>query len=267
MLICTGVRAGGGPYRYSGANSALAVDRNKFATAALALGFNIGEATVVSGASIANTSGIPSGRRHPQAWVMPVKGGGIGSYRRTDIAVNGAADGELGYPAAGATTITIDGSAIGGLIVGATGTATISVDGSAAIVATLNSTGTATITIDGSAALGAIASLSGTATMTVDGSAEIMGIGYMTGSTLQTEELTPTGIAAAVWNALLANHQGDGSAGKALSTASTGGVDLNALAAAILAAAETTPIHADLRKILGAPFDGDGSEANPWGPA
>lgn len=41
MLICTGVRAGGGPYRYSGANSALAVDRNKSATAALAMGFNI----------------------------------------------------------------------------------------------------------------------------------------------------------------------------------------------------------------------------------
>lgn len=93
-----------------------------------------------------------------------------------------------------------------------------------------------------------------------------MGIGYMTGSTLQTEELTPASIATAVWNALLANHQGDGSAGKALSMASTGGVDLSALAAAILAAAETTPIHADLRKVLGAAVSGAGTEADPWGP-
>lgn len=35
---------------------------------------------------------------------------------------------------------------------------------------------------------------------------------------------------------------------------------------AILAAAQATPIHADLRKILGEVFGGTGTEANPWGP-
>lgn len=40
-------------------------------------------------------------------------------------------------------------------------------------------------------------------------------------------------IATAVWNKMLASHQIDGSAGKALSTASTGGVDVDVLAAAI----------------------------------
>lgn len=219
------------------------------------------------GSGIANAqASVPQGVRPPIAWLMAREGGGISSYRRTDVTVDGNATGELGYPADGTATIVIDGSAVGGLIVGATGTATIAIDGTAAIVATLNSTGQTTITIDGAAAMGAIASLTGTATLTIDGSAEIMGLGYMTGSTLQTEELTPASIATAVWNALLANHQGDGSAGKALSTASTGGVDLNALAAAVLAAAEATPIHADLRKILGDPFGGDGTEANPWGP-
>jgi hypothetical protein len=43
-----------------------------------------------------------------------------------------------------------------------------------------------------------------------------------------------------VWNSLLANHQGDGTAGKALSTAGAGGVDLNALAAAVWAYATRT---------------------------
>lgn len=266
MLICTGIRAGGGPYRYSGANSALAVDRNKAASAALAMGFNLGEATVVAGESIANTSGIPAGVRHPQAWVLPVNGGGIKSYKRTDILIDGAAVGELGFARNGATTITIDASASGGLIVGATGAATISIDGSAVIVGSITGAGTATITLDAQAVIGAIASLTGTATLTIDGHSSIMGLGYITGSTLETGELTPASIAAAVWNALLANHHADGSAGKALSTASTGGVDLNALATAIIAAAETTPIHADLRKILGDQFGGDGTEANPWGP-
>lgn len=264
MLLANGVRAGGGPYRFSGGAGALAIERASAASPALALGFNIGAATVVSGVSISNIHGIPSGT--VRGWVMPVKAGAVKSWRRTNVAVDGTATAELGYPATGAATITIDGAATGGLIVGATGTATISIDGTAAIVATLNSTGTATITIDGSAALGAIASLTGVATLTIDGHAEIMGIGYMTGTTIETGELTPAGIAAAVWNELLANHQADGSAGKALSTASTGGVDLSALAAAILAAAQSSPIHADLRKIRGAAIDGTGSESDPWGP-
>lgn len=219
------------------------------------------------GSGITNLkASVPQGVRPPIAWLMAREGGGISSYRRADIAVNGAASGELGYPVAGTATISVDGSAIGGLIVGATGTATISIDGSAAIVATLNSTGQASITIDGSAALGAIASLTGTATITVDGSAEIMGLGYMTGSTLQTEELTPASVAAAVWNALLANHQADGSAGKALSTVSTGGVDLNALAAAVVDALQATTIPVDVAKVNGADIDGSGTESDPWGP-
>lgn len=265
MLLANGVRAGGGPYRFSGGAGALAIERARAASPALALGFNIGEGTVVGGVSVSNIHGIPSGTA--RGWVLPVKGGAIKSYRRTDIAMDGAATGELGYPATGTASITIDGSAIGGLIVGATGTATISVNGTAAIVATLNSTGSATVTIDGNADLGAIASLTGTATMTVDGSAEIMGIGYMTGSTIETEALTPAAIAAAVWNALLANHQATGSAGKALSTASTGGVDLSALAAAVVAALEATTIPVDVAKVNGATIGGTGTETDPWGPA
>lgn len=256
MLICTGIRGGGGPYRYGGGNSALAIERNRFAPAALALGFNLSEATQAAGESVSNIHGIPSGS--VRGWVMPVKGGAVKSYKRTDIEINGVAVAELGYPATGTTTITLDGSAVGGLIVGATGSATISIDGTAAILAVLNATGSATISIDGSAALGALASLTGTATLSIDGHSSIMALGYMTGSTIETGELTPAGIAAAVWNALLAAHTADGSAGNALGLASSGGVDYAALAAAILAAAQLTPIHADARQINGETLIGDG---------
>jgi hypothetical protein len=125
----------------------------------------------------------------------------------------------------------------------------------------------------------------------VDGHSSIMGLGSMTGTTIETGELTPAGIASAVWNSLLANHQGDGTAGKALSTAGAGGVDLNALAAAVwayatrtltagggtaptaeevaaavLAAAQANPIQSDIRKVNGQAVNGTGSEADPWGP-
>ena len=265
MLLANGVRAGGGPYRFSGGAGALAIERARAASPALALGFNIGQATVVAGESIANIHGIPSGT--PRGWVLPVKGGAIKSYRRTDIAVDGAASGELGYPATGTAAIIIDGSAIGGLIVGATGTATISIDGTAAIVATLNSTGTATIAIDGSADLGAIASLTGTATLTIDGSAEIMGLGYMTGSTIETGTLTPEGIAAEVWKALAAQHNVPGTMGNKLNTASAGGVDLNALAAAVVAALQATAIPVDVKAVNGATLTGSGIAGDEWGPA
>lgn len=231
MLLANGVRAGGGPYRFSGGAGALAIERASAASSALALGFNLGEATVVGGESISNIHGIPSGT--PSGWVLPVKAGAIKSYRRTDVKVDGVAGGELGYPATGVATISIDAVAIGGLIVGATGTATISIDGAAVISASLNSTGTATISIDGSAALGAIASLTGTATLSVDGHAEIMGLGYMTGTTIETGALTPAGIAAEVWKALAAQYNTPGSMGNKLNTASAGGIDMGALAQAV----------------------------------
>lgn len=265
MLLANGVRAGGGPYRYSGAAGALAIERARAASPALAMGFNVGEATVVGGASVANIHGVPSGTA--RGWVLPVKGGAIKSYRRTDVAVDGAAAGELGYPAAGAATISIDGSAIGGLIVGATGTATIAIDGAAAIVATLNSSGTATITIDGSAALGAIASLTGAATLTVDGRAAIMALGYMTGTTIESGALTPAGIAAEVWKALAAQYNTPGTMGNKLNTASAGGVDLNALAAAVVAALEATAIPVNVKEVNDTPLSGSGVLGDEWGPA
>lgn len=264
MLLGNGVRAGGGPYRFGGGAGALAIERAGAASPALAMGFNVGAATVFSGASVANIHGIPSGT--PRGWVLPVKGGAIKSYRLVDAAVNGAALGELGYPAAGSVTITLDAAAVGGIIVGATGTATIAIDGQAAIAGTINGTGQATITLDAAAVIGAIASLTGQATITVDGQSTIMGLGYMTGSTIETAELTPASIAAAVWNAMLASHQTAGSAGKALSTASTGGVDLNALAAAVVAALEATTIPVDVAKVNGSAIDGAGTEGDPWGP-
>jgi len=265
MLLANGVRAGGGPYRFSGGAGALALERASAASPALALGFNIGEATVVSGVSIANLNGIPSGT--PRGWVMPVKGGAIKSYRRADVAISGAAVAELGYPASGSAVITIDASAVGGLIVGATGSATIAIDGQGAIVGTINGTGQATIALNAAAVLGAIASMTAQATLAIDGHAEIMGLGYMTGTTVESAELTPASIAAAVWNAMLASHQTAGSAGKALSTASTGGVDLNALAAAVVAALEATAIPVDVKQVNGTPLSGSGVTGDEWGPA
>ena len=206
---------------------------------------------------------IPAGKRHPNVWFMPQVGGSIGSYRRGGLTIDAVATGELGFPRSGSTSITITGTCAGGLIVGATGTATIRIDGTAAIVATLNATGTATITIDGSVAMGAEASLMGTGTITIDGHVDAMALGYMTGTT-EEAGLTPSGIARAVWQALATANNDDGTMGKLLNSAGTGGVDYDLLAQAILAAAQVTPIHSEMMKTNGQTIIGDGTEGNKF---
>lgn len=232
---------------------------------------------------------VPSGKRHPNVWLMPKEGGAISSYRRTNIRVDGAGVGEMGVARSGAATITFDGSASAGLIIGATGTATIRIDGTAAIVATLNATGAVTLTIDGAAVLGAIASLTAEAAITFDGQGAIMGVGGVTGTTMDTGELTPAGIAAAVWQAIAAQSNAAGTMGARLNAAASGGVDLNALAqavwehatrtlsagaapsagavaTAVLATLQATAIPANMVQVKGQAIGGAGSESDPWGP-
>jgi len=45
-----------------------------------------------------------------------------------------------------------------------------------------------------------------------------------------------------------------------------GGATAAEIAAAILAAAQITPIYSDTRRIIGQPVTGQGTESNPWGP-
>lgn len=224
MLLCNGVRAGGGPYRRSGGAGALAIERSQFAAAALAYGFNCGEATVVSGEGIASAAGIPYGVRHPQAWVLPVKAGAIRSYRRGSATVAASAVGEMGLARGAVCTIQIDAQAVGGLVASASGSATISVNGQAAIVATLSSAGSATVSINASAIIGAQASLGAQASIAVHGHAEAMGIGTMSATTADNTALTAAGIAAAVWSALQADYMAGGTMGEALNTAGSGGL-------------------------------------------
>lgn len=210
--------------RYHGGAGALAVGRPNFAQFALAIGFNLSEATVVAGESVSNSFGIPAGVRHPQAWVLPVKGGGIKSFRRAVASVEASADGELGLARAAASTITITAQATGGLIASLTGTATITVNGQAAIVATLSSAGLATITVNAAVALAAEASMVANALITVDGSSGSMGLGFFTATTVDSGVLTPASIAAAVWEALAAEYDATGTMGGLLNTSGSGGL-------------------------------------------
>lgn len=106
----------------------------------------------------------------------------------------------------------------------------------------------------------------GTTSFVISGGLVPYAIGSMVGTTDVTTELTTDGIVDALWNAIAANYNAAGTMGNKLNTASSGGVDMNALAAAVVAALEATAIPVDVQKVNGATIDGTGTDGDPWGP-
>lgn len=123
------------------------------------------------------------------------------------------------------------------------------------------------------------------------GATDLRGLLSMAGEWTPFTELSPEGLANAVWSSLAAQYNDAGTMGNKLNTASSGGVDLSALAEAvweyvdrtltsgggtaptaeevadaILAAAQATPIHSNVKEVNDLTVDGTGTELDPWGP-
>lgn len=192
---------------------------------------------------------IPRGHKPPSAWVMSKVAGGMSSFNAAGLTISagGLVVGGITTMSDAAISITTNTPAAQ-LISSGQGAASISLMTNAPLLtASIGGTGVAAISITtNTPTLGAEASGSGTATMTFAGSLTPYALGQMIGSTANTGVLTADSITAAVWNAILADFTTNGTAGKALASAGSGGVDLDALAQAILAAAQITPIHADV---------------------
>lgn len=234
----------------------------------------------------------PYGHLSPSAWVLPKTAGGMSSFNAAQLALaaSGAAVG--GITTTGESSLTIAfNTPDAQLISSGEGSASVTIStNNPLLTASIGGTGSTTITISTNVPiLGAEASLQGaasitvtvanatafplndasplrdaSATFTVSGSLTPYAIGHMVGSTMDNSVLTADSITAAVWNAILADFTANGTAGKALASAGSGGVDLEALAQAILAAAQVTPIHANAKLINDAVVIGDGLAGNDW---
>lgn len=94
-------------------------------------------------------------------------------------------------------------------------------------------------------------------------------IGQMIGSTEDLGVLTPASIASSVWAATASENNEAGTMGNKLNTASSGGVDTEALAAAVWASTLRTLtgyVNADVKKVNGVTIIGAGVPGNTWGP-
>jgi hypothetical protein len=175
-------------------------------------------------ASFDSKASIPDGCRHPVAWVMPQKSGGlstrnsiigIGSLSATlqsgynldgeITGVGGITDAPLGLIVSIAATLIASG-----------GISSASAGALASLVAALTGSSNVSATAAGLAALGASLTGSGTAvgnnTQLMSIAATIRGYG----------DLTPEGIRDSVWNAFVASYNAAGTMGKALGDVGAG---------------------------------------------
>jgi hypothetical protein len=81
------------------------------------------------------------------------------------------------------------------------------------------------------------------------------------------EVVTAQSCAQAVWSAVAAAFNEPGTTGNKLNTASTGGVDMEALAAAIIEALEATKIPVNIKQINDVDLAGTGISADKWRPS
>jgi len=183
-------------------------------------------------------SATPVGHLAPSAWVMPKTAGGMSSINSAGVTILPTALAVGGVTATAEATLTITFSdATAQLISSGDGSATISIlSNSPTLTASIGGVGSAVLSITtNTPVLGAEVSGSGTASVSIFGTLTPYAIGQMVGSTVDNGALTADSITAAVWNAVLADFNTNGSAGKALATAGVGGVDLEALASAVWA--------------------------------
>ena len=223
-------------------------------------------------------TGIPNGYYPPNSILMSRTGGMLRARSdETVMSITGSASGTMGLPGSGSAEIGINTNTPDGQLVSTVqpGNAPASIGISTnnpALTASIGGTGSTTFGINtNTPVLGAIASLTAdttigitgdpcamlptndssplreaSATFGLDGTLTRYAIGHMEGTT-EEQGLTVNAITDSIWNAMLSKYTTTGTAGKALSSAGSGGVDYDALVEAI----NTDPNTLTIPKFIG----------------
>ena len=181
---------------------------------------------------------VPSGNRHPVAWIMPRKAGGLSSNFALTMSMTMTGSGVYGRNLSVNAPFSLDVSQANlALVVGGVASIPMSFTMTpnpnlvGVLLAASSFTGmefTVNPTLGAKSGLGVTIpmtfSLNSTATAKGSLSANITGEGAA---------VTPTSVAAEVWNTVAAAFNTAGTMGNKLNAAGSGGVDYNALAAAV----------------------------------
>lgn len=175
---------------------------------------------------------VPAGARPPVAWIMPRKAGGLSAHNE--------ARGSAAATLAMASGINVAGTAAG---------AAITVAGTLQLVVSMLGTSAGAALAEGN--IRAALLLAGIASGQGSQAATIGALAWATGSAAGSATATLTRYATG-----------------RLAGSITPFTDLSpqSLAAAVMAAAQAEPIHADIRRVNSYAVDGDGQTGTEWGP-
>jgi hypothetical protein len=163
-----------------------------------------------AGAGITDSkASVPSGVRHPVAWVMARKNGGMSSRNNASFTLGGTGAGALGVPIDGTGGFNITfADAAGQLISSGTGSASMTFAATGNVLATLSTTGSASMTFGtNTPLLGALGWVTATGAFSVNGTMTSYGKGFMVGSTADTGSVINANIVSVNGYAVTGNGQ------------------------------------------------------------
>jgi hypothetical protein len=180
-------------------------------------------------------SAYPNGYLAPKAFILPLKDGAISSFTLAAGIIEGSATliPARNLEGTGTLAISVTNAQLDQIVsLVASGTMTISVaDAQLAGAANMDASSTMAITV-ADALCGAIFSVTASSSCSITGTGSTLtALAFMEAEAGGPTELSPEGLAAAVWNTVLADYNETGSTGEALANASSAGNPWDALLA------------------------------------
>lgn len=235
------------------------------------------------------TAATPSGHLAPSSWILPLRAGGMSSRNEAAATLAPTGTAAQGMNISSSVVLNLTTSAAGKAIASGSGSASVALSVSGNANAPINATGSATLVLTASCSPSGIAEVSGSGSLSLTASLVTGAIGHMVSEPI-SQALTADIIASAVWSALASANNEAGTMGNKLNNAAAGGVDYDALAQAvweyldrtltasdcptandvaqaIILAAQTTAIEANIKYVNDVSVIGDGSDNNPWNPS
>lgn len=251
MIVGSGVRAGGGPHRLLGGAGIQSVDRARWSMRGAALNRHVGEASVVSGSSITDRNGIPSGYLAPSSWSLPIRAGGMASRGLIAAVAELVSSGAAGFGIASsiASATDVDASAVGAapLTSALAGSGTVDADLTAQANLVVALAGLGALVADGYGGAGMDADLTGTGALTGGASAAASASAGLTGA-------GAISASASGGAALVAALAGSGDLAAALVGVGVAAADLAGVGTMLAALYGRASISADLAGALSAAF-------------
>lgn len=177
--------------------------------------------------SFSKSANIPNGFLPPYAIWLPLDPGGISSYTTSRGAITATANlaGARNLVASATLAITKNDAQLDQIVSGAGSANLVMAKANAALVAAASASGSATLAISKNDALcGAIFSVTAAGTCAIaKDDTELTALAFMEAEAGGPTDLSPEGLASAVWNSLTADYPTAGTMGKKLGDLTGGG--------------------------------------------